>query len=164
LVNELKADFGDWGKYYFFIIFFINLIIVQYVTNGITDIDAYLPPETLKWCRDRLLESGVNLEEVQGSTTSIDGSRVHRQVYLTLRPLVRQHILDGNQTNLGLCPKVIGGYVQAQDGISALHRVIHANKAAADIVRQSGEDQQVTLADIDHVDQVVDNGWDQENV
>ena len=48
LVNELQADFGNWGKYYFFIIFFINLIIVQYVTNGIIDINAYLPPETLK--------------------------------------------------------------------------------------------------------------------
>ena len=85
-------------------------------------------------------------------------------MYLTLRPLIRQHILDGNQSNLGLCPKVTGSYVQAQDGISALYRVIHANKAAADIVQQSGEDRQVTLADIDHIDQVVDNGWDQENV
>ena len=106
----------------------------------------------------------MNLEEVQGSTISVDGSRIHRQVYLTLRPLVQQHILDGNQSNLGLCPKVTGGYVQAQDGISALHRVIHANKVAADIVRQSCEDRQVTLAGIDQVDQVVDNGWNQENV
>jgi hypothetical protein len=163
LVNELQADFGNWGKYYFFILIFTNLVIVQYITNGIIDIDAYLPPETLKWCRDRLLESGVNLEEVQGSTTSIDGSRIHHQVYLTLRPLVRQHIFDGNQSNLGLCPKVIGGYAQAQDGFSALHRVIHANKVAADTVRQSGEGQQVILADIDHIDQAVDDGWDEEN-
>ena len=88
LVNELQADFGNQGKYYFFILIFTNLVIVRYITNGIIDIDAYLPTETLKWCRDRLLESGVNLEEVQGSTTSIDGSRIHRQVYLTLRPLV----------------------------------------------------------------------------
>ena len=37
-------------------------------------------------------------------------------------------------------------------------------KAEADILWQSGEDRQVTLADIDYVDQVVDNRWDQENV
>jgi hypothetical protein len=29
LVNELQADFGSWGKYYFLILFFINLIIVH---------------------------------------------------------------------------------------------------------------------------------------
>jgi hypothetical protein len=77
---------------------------------------------------------------------------------------VRQHILDGNQSNLGLCPKVTGGYAQAQDGFSALHRVIHANRATADNLRQSGEGRRVILVDIDHVNPEVDDGWDQENL
>jgi hypothetical protein len=41
--------------------------------------------------------------------------------------------------------------LKAQDGISALGKVIHANRAAADIMRQSGEGRQVILSGIDHL-------------
>jgi hypothetical protein len=48
-----------------------------------------------------------------------------------------------------LCPKIIGGYAEAQANGSRLGQLIHDNVDAANIARQRVEAQQFLIADED---------------
>jgi hypothetical protein len=59
-----------------------------------------------------------------------------------------------------LCPKVIGGYAEAQANESRLGQLIRENVDAADIARQRGDAQLYPIADEDagwHIDAQVQN-------
>jgi hypothetical protein len=114
---KLILMIGEVVYFYFYHLIYYsgswNLGLGYMLICRTTDLDAYLPPQTLKWCCDKLSDNSFNLDKVQGFTTSLYGSRVHCQMYLTLWPLVRQHVLEGNQENLGLRPKVTSGYAES---------------------------------------------------
>lgn len=62
--------------------------------------DEYLPPETLSWCRAKLIELGYADQTadllVDGRRCDFDGNRTHTQAYLDLREEVTNHMLHGN--------------------------------------------------------------------
>lgn len=71
-----------------------------------TDIDEFLPPYVLDWCRERLADLGFGSEESlsmglpnglpDGRSTDANGERHHKQAYLLLRQVVADHIRSGN--------------------------------------------------------------------
>jgi len=66
------------------------------------DIDAYLPPQTMKWCQDFFDEIGFQhtasqlAEEARTSPFS--------DIYLQLRTALQEHIRNGNDPQLSLLP------------------------------------------------------------
>jgi hypothetical protein len=56
----------------------------------ILDIDEYLTPETLHWCRQKLDELGFRNLKIADAFP--DGSRHHCTAYIALRECVKAHI------------------------------------------------------------------------
>jgi hypothetical protein len=122
--------------------------------------DEYLPIETLRFCTAQLQNHGVDLITLQSATVLANGDRAHKAAYLQLRHIVREHQYVRALPELTLCPKVIGGYAEAQANESRLGQLIRENVDAADIARQRGDAQLYPIADEDagwHIDAQVQN-------
>lgn len=72
------------------------------------DIMEYLPADTSRWCNDTLLCLGFELPLSFGSFNPENGQRTHREAYLKLRHVVRQHMSTQQEPILGLCPSKAG--------------------------------------------------------
>jgi hypothetical protein len=59
------------------------------------DIDEFLPPDTLEWCRAKLTELGFNPNTLDGAGTTETGARQHSTAYLQLRVAASAHIAAG---------------------------------------------------------------------
>lgn len=65
--------------------------------------DEYLPSTTYIWCQNQLQQLGFDLTQSTSEST-ID----HRTIYLQLRTALNDHILSGNEPELGMSRKPIG--------------------------------------------------------
>jgi hypothetical protein len=74
-------------------LYLFNNSIVRLILN--IDIDEFLPNETLTWISQQLERVNVDLPNLRGADLLADGSRLHFQVYLQLRELVRVHAISG---------------------------------------------------------------------
>lgn len=64
------------------------------------DIDEYLPPVTLEWCRNTLERLGYANGIVNGRDVDAAGSKLHLQAYLSLREAIIEHVLLEHQPQL----------------------------------------------------------------
>ena len=53
----------------------------------VADIQEYLPPDTLAWCKDYLARQGFP-NGIDGGEVNAEGDRIHRLAYLELRDAV----------------------------------------------------------------------------
>jgi hypothetical protein len=74
------------------------------------DINEFLPNETLTWISRQLERVDIDLPNLQGSDLLADGSRLHFQVYLQLREIVRTHVLSGQEPLLSETNMPYGRY------------------------------------------------------
>ena len=74
----------------------------------------------------------VDLPNLRGADLLADGSRLHFQVYLQLRELVRVHVISDQEPVLSETPRPLGGYeaVEARGGY--LSGVLQENRAYCD--------------------------------
>jgi hypothetical protein len=101
-------------------------IIVQ-LMRGI-DIDEFLPNETLSWISNELDRRNIDLPNLRGSDVLADGSRAHIKVYLTIRDIVRAHVISGEAPLLSESLKPTGGYEAAEIRNSFLARLMQDNQ------------------------------------
>jgi hypothetical protein len=103
-----------------------------------TDINEYLPKETLEWCHWKLLSYGVNMADIRMGDANGSGDRLHVEAYHMLRHAIHAHMASGQFPILGESHKPTGGYegAIARDGV--LKQVIMANAAYVQHVQSSG--------------------------
>jgi hypothetical protein len=94
--------------------------------------DEYLPKDTLDFCESALAEQGIDLSSLQSSAVTDSGSRLHKEAYLILRKIVTAHDATRPKISpiLTMCPKIIGGAMEAQSTNSRLGQLIHENYQA----------------------------------
>jgi hypothetical protein len=101
--------------------------------------NEYLPMETLEFCTSALAQCNIDLSSLQGSTTTVTGTRLHKEAYLRLRSIVWSHFASKTLPILQLCPSIRGGAQQAQTSHSRLGRLIHENYHATYDLRPTSE-------------------------
>lgn len=73
------------------------------------DMSAYLPEATLQWCTRTLLELGFD-PYTPNIRSFADREEPFKNVYLQLRELVRDHIVQGLEPTLSLLPNPTGSW------------------------------------------------------
>lgn len=70
-----------------------------------SEIDEYLPPQTLDWCDNQLEEAGYSLPIGGGDYNQDTGDKLHLQAYRLLRDAARSHIRERRVPTLSESPK-----------------------------------------------------------
>jgi hypothetical protein len=96
------------------------------------DINEFLPNETLTWISQQLESVNVDLSNLQGTDLLADGSRLHFQVYLQLRELVRTHVVSGQEPILSETQRPLGGYEAVEAHGGYLSGALQENRAYRD--------------------------------
>jgi hypothetical protein len=96
------------------------------------DIDEFLPNETLTWISQQLERVDVDLPNLRGADLLADGSRLHFQVYLQLRELVRAHAISGQEPALSETPRPHSGYEAVEGHRGYLSDMLQENRAYQD--------------------------------
>jgi hypothetical protein len=94
-----------------------------------TDINEYLPNETILWISQQLETIDIDLSTLRGSDLLADGSQLHFRVYYQLRELVRRHVLSGQEPLLLETPQPLGGYESVEGRGGYFSRVLRENRA-----------------------------------
>jgi len=162
LISKLLADHCESGIVAAYR--HINLLtdfsthLLIYRTNWLISVglDEYLPAPTLAWCKNALQRIGVDLSTIQARDICADGSRLHTQVYLQLRTIVRQHIDSGMEPILTESASLTGGYEWAE--ANAPNLVEFVNGAHDATVRTGGEPENMVIEG-ESGDSDVDDSW-----
>jgi hypothetical protein len=80
------------------------------ISYKLIDIDEYLLPATLEWCRQILASEDIDLFALKGGNALFDGAKLHKVAYLRLRQHVHNYIHLGTQPTLQETPSPEGGY------------------------------------------------------
>jgi hypothetical protein len=95
----------------------------------VTDINEYLPNETILWISQQLETIDIDLSTLRGSDLLADGSWLHFRVYCQLRELVRKHVLSGQELLLSETPRPLGGYESIEECGDYFSGVLQENHA-----------------------------------
>ena len=95
----------------------------------VTDINEYLPNETILWISQQLETIDIDLSTLRGSDLLADGSRLHFRVYCQLRELIRRHVLSGQESLLSETPQPLGGYESIEERGGYFLGVLQENRA-----------------------------------
>ena len=101
--------------------------------------NEYLPPATLSFCRTKLLEVDIDLNQLTAASQEVSangqqtGNMLHARAYHTLRGFVRAHLTSGLQPELLETTKPEGGYKNIKSYEGLLHNVIEENAKYASI-------------------------------
>jgi hypothetical protein len=99
----------------------------------------------------------IDLPNLQGADLLADGSRLHFQVYLQLRELVRAHVISGQEPALSETPRPIGGYEAVEAHGGYLLGVLQENRAYRD--SYEAEPIREMILSPDFQDIVEDEDW-----
>jgi len=76
---------------------------------GNWDINAYLPPETARWCHNVLASLGLDTQAMEYPAPE-DIQRPYFRQYYLLQQAVSNHVCSGASPKLALCEKPVGAY------------------------------------------------------
>ena len=99
------------------------------------DIDEFLPNETLMWISQQLERVNVDLLNLQGADLLADSSRLHFQVYLQLRELVRVYVISGQEPALLETPRPLSRYEAVEARRGYLSDVLQENCVYRDLYK-----------------------------
>jgi hypothetical protein len=166
LCNRILEDCEYWGEIHAFFWSFSSLRMLIFV-----DLNEYLPPVTLDWCRQALLSHGIDLNTLKLSDVGAGGDApLHVYVYHTLRAAIYDHMHAAVLPVLAESVIPCGGYGAAIARGGALSEIFQSNLDFRAQVLQSGQTFQPAVLPTPPEgflyigDNGLDCGWSQEGL
>jgi hypothetical protein len=95
----------------------------------VTDINKYLPNETILWISQQLEIINIDLSTLRGLDLLKDGSQLHFRIYYQLQELVQRYVLSGQEPLLSETPQPLGGYESVEERRGYFSGVLRENHA-----------------------------------
>jgi hypothetical protein len=121
------------------------------------DINEYLPNQTIEWITQQLALENVDLLTLRGGDILADGLRLHFQVYLRARQIVRAYYVSGQELVLSVSLMPNRGYQLVEERNSYLAEILRANCAHQE--SYEGQPIREMIFTPDFQDLVGDENW-----